>query len=182
VRLLALDLSLTSTGWATRTEHHQHEFGTWVPPKNKKSGMSRLHWIRRQVENAIIAVEPEFAIIEDLAFNAHDRNHERAGLAYLVRHKLWLSNIPYVLVAPTTLKKFATGKGSGDKSLIQKEVYKRWNIDTSNDNEADAVVLLQMARVLSGDMEADNKAQQECIKTLMKSEVNAWALAQIKGV
>jgi hypothetical protein len=31
-------------------------------------------------------------------------------------------------------------------------------------------------------MEADNKAQQECIKTLMKSEVNAWALAQIKGV
>ncbi len=113
-------------------------------------------------------------IIEDMAFAAHDRNHERAGLAWMVRHMLWQYKIPYILVAPTTLKKFCTGSGKGDKSKMQLEVYKHWHIDCANDNEADAVGLLYMLRALVGiGSEQLNKAQQECLAVVRKNNAEA---------
>lgn len=44
-------------------------------------------------------------------------------------------------MTPSQLKKFVTGKGNVDKNVVMKAVYKRFQIDTDDDNTADAVVL-----------------------------------------
>ena len=53
-------------------------------------------------------------------------------------------------VAPTSLKKFVTGKGNAKKDLMLLSVYKRWGFDTTNDNKADAYGLAQFGRALLG--------------------------------
>ena len=50
----------------------------------------------------------------------------------------------FLEVPPTTLKKFVTGSGKGEKSLMLKEVYKTYNFDTNNDNIADAFALCKL--------------------------------------
>jgi crossover junction endodeoxyribonuclease RuvC len=137
----------------------------------KLTGMDRLDWIRSEVYR--IAKPADLVVFEDLAFAAHDKNHERAGLAILVRHVLWKKGIDYLLVAPTTLKKFVTGSGKGEKSMMILHVYKRWGVEPTNDNEADAIGLLQIGRMMMGGSGVKySKAQLEVKKVLDKN--NLW--------
>ena len=53
-------------------------------------------------------------------------------------------------MTPSQLKKFVTGKGNVEKSVVMKEVYKRFGIDTDDDNTADAVVLGHIGMSLTG--------------------------------
>ena len=115
-------------------------------------------------------------VMEDLAFAAHDLNHERAGLATLVRHSLWLEHIPYVLVAPTSLKKFVTGSGKAEKSQMMLAVFQHFGHTPANDNEADAIGLLYLGRMLAGELKPQNKAQQETLQVAWRN--NAKALQQ----
>jgi crossover junction endodeoxyribonuclease RuvC len=58
---------------------------------------------------------------------------------------LYEAGMPFYVVSPGQIKKFATGKGVGQKSIVVREVYKRWGIDTKDDNQADACVLAYIA-------------------------------------
>lgn len=76
-------------------------------------------------------------------------------------------------VSPTSLKKFALGKGVGEKSDMKMQVLKRWGAEFSDDNECDAFVLAQVAACLIEPDRAANDAQRE---VLAKAEVHAeWA-------
>jgi Holliday junction resolvasome RuvABC endonuclease subunit len=166
-RILALDLSLAATGFA-QNYPSAITFGTLKPPK-KMIGMERLDWILEQIPHE----DAEIVIMEDLAFAAHDRNHERAGLATMVRHALWLRNIPYVLVAPTSLKKATSGSGKAEKSQMTMVVFKRWGFEAKNDNESDAISLLMLGMYLTGEKEPATKAEQEVLKTVRASNAEA---------
>ena len=53
-----------------------------------------------------------------------------------------------LIVPPTVLKKYATGKGQGiSKSQILMNVYKKWGVEFTDDNAADSYVL---AHLVSG--------------------------------
>jgi len=78
-----------------------------------------------------------FAVIEGYGF-ASKRIVPAVELGTMVRMALHSCAIPYIEVAPGTLKKFVLQKGNGEKSLMMKEVYKRWGYDTDSDDEADA--------------------------------------------
>lgn len=56
----------------------------------------------------------------------------------LLRYKLWQYGFKYTNVSPNSLKKLVTGHGNCNKNVIMKELYKNWEIDTDNDNQADA--------------------------------------------
>ena len=74
--------------------------------------------------------------------------------------------VRYVLVAPTTLKKFALGAGKGEKSVILREVFKDYGLNTATDDEADACVLAHIGACLVGREEPKNKPQREVLTTL----------------
>lgn len=89
---------------------------------------------------------PDLFVIEGISFASKGQAALQQGyLQYSIReYILYVLNQGFIDVAPTQLKKFATGKGQCDKNLILKEVYKRWGYDTDNDNLADAFVLAKI--------------------------------------
>src|SRR5215208_872303 len=159
--IIGLDLSLSSTGY------HQlvGELVSGNIDTEGLGGMERVDFILARVTELVH--EGDFVVIENNAFNAIGR--AKSGLAELngiVKFWLWRRKIEYVLVAPTTLKKFILGKGKGDKSLILREVYKSYGLNATTDDEADACVLAHIGACLIGREEPRNQAQREVLFTL----------------
>ena len=47
-------------------------------------------------------------------------------------------------VPPMTLKKFAAGKGNAKKQEMLLQIYKRWGVEFTDDNAADAYALARL--------------------------------------
>lgn len=153
--VIAFDLSLTSTGWAD-------EFGIGRITPNGYTGMQRLDYILRKVTD--MANRRELIVMEGLSMGSNFPGaSERIGLAYMFRHWLWFHGVPYVLVPPATLKKFATGKGNSEKDLVMKAVFQRWGHDCTISDEADACAAMHFGLQLCGTEEPQNAIQRECL-------------------
>lgn len=141
-RVLGLDLSLTATGIAT-PDGDTH---VWKLPAGL--GDHRLATIRARTRSLIIVEHNDqqgtverlvdLVVIEDLPTHAHG-----AGLTGMVhgavRSLLCAWDIPYSLVVPGTLKKYATGNGAAKKPAMALEAYKRGGVELADDdNRCDA--------------------------------------------
>ena len=94
----------------------------------------------------------EFNKVEDVAMEGYAFGSQMANmlgeLGGMVKLTLLEFNIYPLIVPPTSLKKYVTGKGQGvPKSQILLHVYKKWNVDITDDNAADSYAL---ARLVSG--------------------------------
>jgi crossover junction endodeoxyribonuclease RuvC len=88
----------------------------------------------------------------------------------MMREALAKEFIKFVIVAPSTLKKFVTGKGNAPKDLMLMEVYKRYGVTFTDDNLCDGFALAKVAHVLTtGDKVT--KFQQEVIDLLNKQVI-----------
>jgi hypothetical protein len=129
-RVLGLDLSLTATGICLP------DGITLTIKTRQKDGDKRLIHIEDAIIRAIGHVI-DLAVIEDLPTHAMS-----AGITGMVhgvaRNALNKADIPYALVVPATLKAFATGKGSGDKTPMAMAAYKRGGVEFEDDNQCDA--------------------------------------------
>lgn len=168
MKVLGLDLSLTATGCAAVDLFGGGIACLTISPPKGMTGLERLDWICRQV---LTVAEPrDLIVFEGFSFGSNDPGtQERIGLAFLLRHWAWKRGVPFLCVAPSQLKKFATGKGNAEKSMILREVFRRWNVEARNDNEADAVTLLQIGRCLAGEIQPETVPQREVLEALRKS-------------
>jgi crossover junction endodeoxyribonuclease RuvC len=94
------------------------------------------------------------------------------GLGTYIRIRLHQRKIPFCVVAPLTLKKYATGKGSGTKDVIMMHLFKRYGLEFGDNNQADAFALSAIAhsiheKIVKGKSEVLTKPQQEAIKKIM---------------
>ncbi len=88
--------------------------------------------------------------IEGLSFQSKGQSiTELAGLHYLIRLMLFNSNTNYEIIEPTKLKKYITGKGQCKKNLMLLNIYKKFGIEFTDDNEGDAYCLARMALEMS---------------------------------
>ena len=55
------------------------------------------------------------------------------------------------IAAPSTIKKFVSGKGNTKKDLMPKEVYKRWGFEHNDTNVVEAYGMAQLARAVCAD-------------------------------
>lgn len=140
MNIVALDLSLTETGWAGNDG-----YGTW--PSKRLRGHERLDFIMANLED--ILPRPTHAVfIEGFSFGSKGRAiYEIGGLGYLVRHQLWKWGVPYCEVPPSTLKKWATSNGRATKFDMIDGARMNGYVG-KNDNEADAYLLWQMGLAL----------------------------------
>lgn len=118
-RILGLDLSLTATGWALVWDGSPK----WGVIKSRNRSVKRLSEIRNAVLDIINQTQPSLAVIEGYSYGS---SHGMAGLAELggvIRLLLLDMGIPFIVVAPATNKKFATGKGNAEKDLMLKRVF-----------------------------------------------------------
>jgi Holliday junction resolvasome RuvABC endonuclease subunit len=68
-------------------------------------------------------------VIEDYAMGARGRVFHIAENCGLLKHKIWKSGMKFDTLAPTALKKFATGKGNSDKNVMHSRFVEDTGID-----------------------------------------------------
>lgn len=173
MHFIGLDLSLRSTGVAgVRAD------GQWwtqrIVPASGLVGMSRIVDIYRQVFEMLQAAAPVSLIaVEDYAIRGGE-NIPIVELGAAVRFALHLHQQPFVVVHPSKVKMFVTGKGNADKVLVGQALQARhavnflredwpgasakkpkprptdWGAKDAHwrNDEADAFVLAQIARLL----------------------------------
>ena len=57
----------------------------------------------------------DHVVIEDYSYGSVGRVFNIAENMGLLKYKLWEAKIPFTTIAPTSIKKFATGKGNASK-------------------------------------------------------------------
>lgn len=166
---LGLDLSLTATG-AIRLAEGKIIGRQLIKVKTKgKKPLDELNRIT-EIRDSIIENDVEIVVIEGLAFMARNTTAlcQLAGLNYMVRERFALSNIPFVIVPPTALKKFITGKGNCAKDLMLLETYKRYKVSFDDDNLCDAYGLARIGEALINKNIKLTKPQQEVVDMVQK--------------
>lgn len=144
-----LDLSLTGTGVAIvdgeKLWHEEIKTG----PHDFKNSMERVLHIANHIVATMKEKKPELICIEDY-FTGKNLGViiQLCELGTMVRYRLMQEGFTYITATPTQVKKFCHGKGAGGKELVLKGVYKKWGIDVSSNNIADACVLAHVCRAI----------------------------------
>jgi crossover junction endodeoxyribonuclease RuvC len=141
--VLALDLSLTATGWAKSDGSSVVSSGVLRTPE-ELDGMERIKWILDSVWN--LTEGAHFTVIEGYAFDRPNQAHQIGELGGVVRFTLWEGGRPFVLIAPSSMKMFATGKGNASKDEVLACAIRKLDYLGFSKDEADALFLLDMAR------------------------------------
>jgi Holliday junction resolvasome RuvABC endonuclease subunit len=169
MKIVGLDLSLTSTGVCV-------DGVTWSM-KPKTRGPERLRALRDYVKEQCQGAA--MAIIEGYSFGSRGRATFSIGeLGGVIRLMLFEEGIPYLEMSPSSLKKFATGKGNGDKTLIVQAAAVRAGRIFSDSDQADAWWLWQVGLAL---YDADNpkavklpKTNLEVLKGLQSNAIETY--------
>lgn len=166
LEIVGLDLSLSGTGVSDSDSSRTIK----TPPRiTRAGGAFRLHWLARELSRTV-PHEADLAVIEGYAYASHPSGHhavvEWGGITRLWLHR---HSIPYVVVAPTGLKKYATGNGGAKKKVVWEMAVKLAGDIFVDDNAADAWWLRQMGL-----------AQYDFIQAVAMPEKNKEALSQIE--
>jgi Holliday junction resolvasome RuvABC endonuclease subunit len=162
IKVLGLDLSMTGTGVAHTVEG---AVCTHLIKTNPKHRDGRLIQIRDTVRQ--YAEGAELVLIEAPA--AKSFTSVISGMVQgIVRVVLVEMGIPYGTLMPNSLKKFATGKGTGDKIPMALAALKRAGLEFPDDNQCDAFWLWVAANYQVGqplyDLPALNRESLSKIK------------------
>lgn len=130
--VIGLDLSITATGIVFYTDPPRT-----IAPAKGIVGDVRLVSVRDQVMRSVAPSVTRLVVIEGPVL----RSQAAIALGLLhgvIRAALMDAGVPYVLVAPATLKKYATGKGNAGKPEMAVALYKRAGLELGDDNQVDA--------------------------------------------
>lgn len=173
ITVIGLDLSLVASGVAVLGND---ELVNTCVVKSKPNGprpvdeVVRLITIVEKIMKVVDEHKPQVVVIEGIAFGVQKTTAlaQLASLNYLVRAALFERTIQFVICAPTTLKRFITGKGNSQKDHVMMEVYKRYGIEALTNDTADAIVLAKIGSMMSGCTEPSAIYQEETIDLLKK--------------
>lgn len=172
MNVLALDLSLTATGWAFRDMVNGGVERSGVLSTPKLSGIPRLRHVRELVLG--LALDAQLIVIEGYAYGAKGNAILNiAELGGVIRVALTDHGHEYVEVPPASLKMFATGKGNVGKDEMLAAAIRRLGYSGHDHNEADALWLLQMACCARGLELASNEAQRRALAKITWPEAFA---------
>lgn len=150
IKILGLDLSLTGTGFCkARIDYSPKRpepeitchTGTL---KTNLRGHERLQFVADAATHRMH--DYTLVVLEGPAYGAQGGqagHHERAGLWWLIAHRLWKAGTPYAVVAPSTRAKYACGRGNAPKGEVMAAAIRRYGhlADLADDNQCDALIL-----------------------------------------
>lgn len=143
--VLGIDPSYTGTGLVLIDSDTGKEMNQLLIKTQSSQGIiDRVRLIISKINNFIPAVALDIVAIEGFSYGSPQFAHQMGYLGFRIREAL--GGYKIIEPSPNQVKKFATGKGNAEKDTIIKEVYKRWNFDTNNNNIADAYVMAQIGR------------------------------------
>jgi len=187
---LGLDISLTSTGVCVINEKGKVCIITHITSENIGNDVSgRMLRIKNVGKEVLAALGKNIIMctaIEAYSFASKGKLAQLVEIGSHIRFKIY-SFTPSVIIEPVPiqLKKFILGpqlmkkaKGKEAKTIIIREIYKKYCLDINNDDEADAFILANIA-LLYYNIRNNVKSkhftyQREVIEALIKKEDNEW--------
>lgn len=160
-KYVGLDLSLTSTGIAIVQAKSpltdEYSLTTkLVKSKGKADAdyptqLERVNTIADRIAQVLAEQSPDYVAIEGPSLaSRHGRVHQRHGLWWVVYGQV-LDRLPCTVevIPPTTLKKWFTGKGNANKSMMAEVALALVGRPLDTDDEVDAFALALMAKEMA---------------------------------
>lgn len=164
----ALDLSFSGTGVVALDREANILLRQTIVTTPKMEDRKRLVMIGDTVVSLLQPIAPKIIYKEGPAHNARFGVHLAGRVHGAVDYAMEKAGLPIPLeAAPATVKKFATGRGIGDKSDIKMWVLSTYGVKFSDDNQADAYVMCRMAGIHAGFFKMQSKHEGECLKTVL---------------
>ena len=142
---LGIDASLRRTGICFSNGAKHETFS--LPTPEDLRGPARLDWLvnnfRDTCGQRLDTVTQ--AAIEGYAMGAKGRVFDIAEWGGVLRLILYRAKVPLIVIAPSTAKKYLSA-GNMEKNQVLLEVYKQYGVSCATDDEADALVMADMAR------------------------------------
>ncbi|GGS88259.1 hypothetical protein ACFFV7_51120 [Nonomuraea spiralis] len=132
--VVGLDLSLTGTGIATAD-------GTLSRVRTGDlRGGPRMSWIASHIFGDGLTQAADLVVVEGPSYGSQSGagHHEAAGLWWHVIYRLHVFEVPYAVIPPSTLKKYAAGRGNATKPDMRVALLQRAGLDERDDNKVDA--------------------------------------------
>lgn len=134
MRIMGLDLSITRTGVGLPDATTL----AVVPPK-QVTGDDRLEYLADHIGLAARTARVDLAVIEGLGGLYKGEAVRTMPMVHgAIRLELKRHRIPYMLLSPSSLKKFATGNGAADKTAMALAALKRLGREYATNDECDA--------------------------------------------
>lgn len=134
--VLGLDLSLTSTGVATKN-------WTRAIRTKKLRSYPRLRYIREQILEVLIEARPQLVVVEGPSLGSQGSGfHQLGGLWWMMTEVIDDAGIELAVAPPSNIKKYATGYGGGPKSgkdAVLLAAVRRFDWFEGGNDEADAL-------------------------------------------
>ena len=149
-RILAFDFG-SRTGWAALSDGHI-ESGVQVfdLSRGESSGMRFIRF-RKWLEEILRLIQPGLCVYEAAHHRGGFATEFLVGMTTRLQETCAEKGIEYAAVHSATLKKFATGSGRADKSAMMKRAAVLFpDRRIEDDNESDALMLLEYARAKFG--------------------------------
>lgn len=135
MKVLAADLSLARTGWCDGHDHGA------ITTQSKAPRVDRIEWIAHLL---LHPNRPDLLVVEGPSYASKGNATIDLGRLHgVVEHEAYIAapQIPSATVAPSSVKKYATGKGNAGKAEVLTSAVRRLGYDGSDDNVADAMWL-----------------------------------------
>jgi Holliday junction resolvasome RuvABC endonuclease subunit len=148
---VGLDMSLSGTGVCILTGNEIKVETIKTKPDDFSNDLERLKYIVAKVMERIpnttsmICMEDFFTPGNSAQIGSAIK---LAMLGTTMRLALYDKGLPFWTIAPTQLKKWITGSGASQKSLIIMSVFKVYGREVKDDNQADSMVLAHIAKAL----------------------------------
>jgi Holliday junction resolvasome RuvABC endonuclease subunit len=138
--ILSLDIA-SETGWAISNE----EYGTWMfkTMKDESMGMKLIRFKAKL--NEFYSINPFDIVVYERPAGRHTHAIIHQSKLIAILESFCVENgIEYKAYSASHIKKFATGKGNAGKQLMVDYAKIKYGYDGKNDNEADALHLLNL--------------------------------------
>lgn len=170
--VLGLDMSVAHTGYCLYNLSTKEKKQGLIEAPDGMKGMERLAYIRDHVLDIPLRngdLQSTLVLIEGYSFASKGQAIIDLGeLGGVIRLGMYVLHIPYLEIPPSRNKKFIGG-GTLQKNRILLEVYKRFGEDLTDDNVADATVLMYLGRALVGDYIPETDPQREVVRDVLKN-------------
>jgi hypothetical protein len=169
MRVLGLDLSLTSTGYVLLDEDQVIWFGSVAPKSRDVDRLAEFdEWVRLRAlpmfstkcgespsawfTGSVPASEGGWHVgIEGYSFASQFRGPQLGELGGVVKLAIHQAGVPITIIPPATWKKTLCGKGNLDKRNASVEISRRYNVNFASEDTLDAwAVAMCLRRQLLG--------------------------------
>lgn len=129
--IMGIDQSLTGSGIAIFKDGEEYYF-LISTSKTKNTKAPTIDYTRRliemtdEIQKLIKEYKPDYIGMEGMSFGARGSAvYDLGGLSHLLRTMFFKEKVKFVIIPPTVVKKYFTGKGNSDKLVMIEEAMKR---------------------------------------------------------